>query len=72
MALTELQKEIVAGILERKSNEELAEKLHYSKGKIKKELEKIYKFFKIKGDAASKRQALVMEVTKIELANLMM
>lgn len=71
MALTELQKEIVAGILERKNNEEIAERVHYSKGKIKKELEKIYKYFGIKGDAASKRQALVMEVTKIELTNMM-
>ena len=72
MALTEIQKEIVAGVLERKSNAEIADKLHYSKAKIKKEPEKIYKFCKIKGDAASKRQALVMEVTKIELTNLMM
>lgn len=73
MGLTDIQKDIVALIIEGKNNTEIAEKLHYSKGKIQKELEKIYKFFKIKSsDSTAKRIILVREVTKLELTNLMM
>lgn len=73
MELTELQKDILAGVIEGKSNSEIADKLCYSLGKIKKELNLIYKIFKIKdGDSVAKRTILVREVIKIEFANLAM
>lgn len=73
MGLTDIQKDIVALIIEGKNNTEIAAKLFHSKGKIQKELEKIYKYFKIKStDPTAKRIILVREVTRIELTNLMM
>lgn len=73
MGLTELQKDIVAGVIEGKSNSEIADKLCYSVDKIKKELKSIYKIFEIKsGNSINKRTILVREIMKIEFAKLEM
>lgn len=73
MELTELQKDIIAKVIEGKCNGDIAEQLHHSKGKIQKELRKIYKILNIKNDDSNaKRAILVREIIKLEFANFMM
>jgi DNA-binding CsgD family transcriptional regulator len=67
-----LQKEIITKIIEGKTNAEIAEKLKYSKGNIQKNLEMIYKYFKIRGgNAITKRAILIKEIMQIKLASFM-
>jgi len=73
MNLSELQEDIIALVIEGCNNPDIAEKLHFSRGKIKKELEKIYQIFGIDvPDPTAKRVILVREVTKLELSKFMM
>lgn len=71
MALNEVQKSIVTGILEGKTNTEIAEEIGYSTDSVKKNLKKIYKHFGIKADASVKRAMLVKEITREEISRLM-
>ena len=83
MTLNEVQKSIVTGILEGKTNTEIAEEIGYSTDSVKKNLKKlekhitqnlilkIYKHFGIKADASVKRAMLVKEITREEMSRLM-
>lgn len=71
MALNEIQKCIVTGILEGKTNAEIAEEIGYSADTVKKYIRKIYDYFGIKADASVKRAMLVKEVTREEMSRLM-
>lgn len=72
MTLTETQKEIVTLLIEGRTNQQIADQLCFSVDKIKKDLKGIYKYFRIKGPAETKRAVLVREIVKIEMSKLMM
>lgn len=72
MPLTETQEKIIALVVEGNTNSQIAETLSYSVDKIKKDLRKIYKHFRIIAPAETKRAVLVREVVKIEMTKLMM
>lgn len=71
MTLTETQKEIVTLLIEGKTNQQIADKLCFSVDKIKKDLKGIYKHYRIKAPAQTKRAVLVREVVKIEMSKMM-
>lgn len=71
MTLTETQKEIVTLIIEGKTNRQIADELCFSVDKIKKDMKAIYKYFRIKAPAETKRAVLVREIVKIEMTKLM-
>lgn len=72
MALNEIQKTILAMVVEGKTNGQIAEELNYSVRNIKYHLDKIYKDYHISNkEPSARRTLLVKEVTKIELSKYM-
>lgn len=70
--LDETQTNILAMVLEGKTNRQIAKALNYSISNVKYHLEKIYKFYKISHKEPQNRRALLIkEVTRIELTKLM-
>lgn len=52
MKITEKQKQILELISQGKTNMEIAEEMHYSEANVKKNLQKLFKMFKVRNRAA--------------------
>lgn len=71
MTLNETQQDIVALVIKGMTNQQIAEQLCFSVDRIKKDMKIIYKHYKIKAPAQTKRAVLVREVVKIEMSKMM-
>lgn len=71
MTLNETQQDIVALVIKGMTNQQIADQLCFSVDRIKKDMKTIYKHYKIKAPAQTKRAVLVREVVKIEMSKMM-
>lgn len=72
MSINELQQKIIILLVDGKTNQQIADELCFSVDKIKKELKKIYKSFRITAPAEVKRAVLVREIVRTEMSKLML
>ena len=71
MTLNETQQDSVALVIKGMTNQQIADQLCFSVDRIKKDMKTIYKHYKIKAPAQTKRAVLVREVVKIEMSKMM-
>lgn len=70
--LNETQQNILAMVVEGKTNRQIAKSLHYTIANVKYHLDAIYKAYKIsRKEPQNRRALLIKEVTKIELSKYM-